>query len=192
MLPLLRWGNCRWLVPGHKHVGGLVRIQYSHVTTHLIHYWLARNSTTQRTGESFQVQDFTFTTHHSPSLTWAIKSQGRVSLGFFLTPNMWFFHNHPFLTPNRPPSVHWPWIPYLWSWCWCHKLRYRDCPDFSASHVFSSYQLSEQVTETLNFLSTSMLRNPIKPVNKLRKTLNHCSQSNVQEKTQKHWNGGDL
>ena len=91
MLPLLRWGNCRWLVPGPEHVDGLVRIQYSHVTTHLMHYWLARNSTTQRTGESFQVQGITFTTHRSPILTWAIKSQGRVSLGFFLTPNMWFF-----------------------------------------------------------------------------------------------------
>ena len=45
----------------------------------------------QRTGESFQVQGLAFTTHRSPRLTLAIKSQGRVSLGFFLTPNMWVF-----------------------------------------------------------------------------------------------------
>ena len=31
-------------------------------------------------------------------------------------------------------------------------------PDFSASHLFSSYHVSEQVTETRNFLSTSMLK----------------------------------
>ena len=72
------------------------------------------------------------------------------------------------------------------------RLRYRDCPDFSASRVFSSYHVSEQVTETRNFHSTSMLKNSVKPVNKLRKTLIHCSQSNIQEKTQKQWNGGDL
>ena len=160
----------------------------------MIQYWLARNLTIQRTGESFQVQGITFTTHRSPSLTWAIKSQGRVSLGFFLTPNMWFFHNHPFLTPNRPPSVHWPWIPYLWSWCWCHKLRYRDCPDFSASHVFSSYQLSEQVTETLNLISS------LPPCSETQsnqwtnsgKLLITVLRVTYRKKTQKHWNGGDL
>ena len=90
MLPLLRWGNCRWLVPGHEHVGGLVRIQYSHVTTHLMHYWLARNSTIQSTGDSFQVHALTFTTHVSPSLTWDHKSKESVSLGFVLMPNTWF------------------------------------------------------------------------------------------------------
>ena len=73
------------------HVSCLVKTIYDEVTTHMIHYWLARSSTMQRTGESFQVQGLAFTTHRSPRLTLAIKSQGRVSLGFFLTPNMWVF-----------------------------------------------------------------------------------------------------
>ena len=48
---------------GQKNVGGLVRTIYCHVTTNLIHYILARNSTIQRTGENFQVQGLTITTH---------------------------------------------------------------------------------------------------------------------------------
>ena len=48
-----------------KHVGGLVRTIYYHVATNFIRYILARNSTIQRTGESFQVQGLTITTHLS-------------------------------------------------------------------------------------------------------------------------------
>ena len=44
------------------------------------------------------------------------------------------------------------------------------------SHVFSSHHVSEQVTETRNFHSTSMLKNSIKPVNKLRKTYSLFSE----------------
>ena len=55
-----------------------------------------------------------------------------------------------------------------------------------ASHVFSSYHASDQVTETRNIHdSTSMLRNSREQAVKLRKTLNHCFQINIQEKTQK-------
>ena len=51
---------------------------------------------------SFWVQCPTFTTHSSPSLTWALKSQRTVSLGFFLTPNMLFLHqHHPIPNTNR-------------------------------------------------------------------------------------------
>ena len=52
MFPLIWWGNCRWLAPAHKHVNGLVRTRYCHVTTHLIHCWFARNLKIQ----SFWVQ----------------------------------------------------------------------------------------------------------------------------------------
>ena len=159
----------------------------------MIHYWLARNSIIRRTGERFQVQGITFTTHHSPVLTWAIKSQGRVSLGFFLTPNMRFVQQpsnsqHP---TGCPVSID----------LGCHICGVsadstgwgiETAQTSDASQVFLSYQISEQVIEAWNFHSTSMLKNSVKPVNKLRKTLIHCSQSNVQEKTQKQWNGGDL
>ena len=37
-----------------------------------------------------------------------------------------------------------------------------------------------------------MLKNSIEPVPILRKTLNHLSQINVQEKSRKQWNGGNL
>ena len=62
----------------------------------------AGNSKIQMTGKSFWVQCPTFTTHSSPSLTWALKSQRTVSLGFFLTPNMLFLHqHHPVPNTNR-------------------------------------------------------------------------------------------
>ena len=95
MLPLFRWGKCRWLAPSYKPVRGLVRTRHSHVTTHLIHYWLSRNSKKQRTGESFQVQGLTFSIHLSPSLAWALKSQGRVGLGFSWHQTHGFSTNHP-------------------------------------------------------------------------------------------------
>ena len=149
----------------------------------MIHYWLARNLTIQRTGESFQVQGITFTTHRSPSLTWAIKSQGRVSLGFFLTANMWFVQQpsnsqHP---TGRPVSIDLGY--HIWGVSadatgWGIKSAQTS----DASQVFLSYQVSEQVIEAWNFHSTSMLKNSVKPVNKLRKSLIHCSQSNVREK----------
>ena len=81
--------------PGHKHVGSLVRTRYCHITSHLIHYWLSRNSIKQRTGESFQVQGLTFSIHLSPSLAWALKSQGRVGLGFSWHQTHGFSTNHP-------------------------------------------------------------------------------------------------
>ena len=194
MLPLLRWGNCRWLVPGHKHVGGLVRIQYSHVTTHLIHYWLARSSTIQRTGDSFQVHVLTFTTHVSPSLTWDHKSKESMSLGFVLMPNTWFF---PQPSNSQHPTGLSLSLDFWYRICGVRANAtgwgIKDALTSEASHVFSSYHASDQVTETRNFPhSTSMLKHSMEQATNLRKTLNHCSQINVQKKTQKWWNGGDL
>ena len=181
MFPLFRWGNCRWLAAGHRPVGGLVRTIYCHVTTHLMHYWLARNSTTQRTGESFQVQGLTLTSHLSPSLTWALKSQERVSLGFLPTPHTWF-------SPQPSNSQHPTGLPLstdFWyhisgaranTTCWGIKNALTS----EASHVFSSYHASDQVTKTWKFPdSTSMLKHSVEQVTKLRKTLNQSFQINV-------------
>ena len=60
---------------------------------------------------------------------------------------------------------------------WCREMALTS----DASHALLSYHVSDQVTETLNFHnSTSVLKNSIKPATKLRKTLNHCSQSNSE------------
>ena len=149
LFPLFRWGNCRWLVRGHKPVGGQFRTRYCHVTTHLMHYWLARNSTIQRTGESFQVQGLTLTTHLSPSLTWALKSQERVSLGFFLALNTWFLHQpsnsqHP---AGRPLSTDF-WYHICGVWANVTGWGIKNALTSDASHVFSSCHASDQVTKT--------------------------------------------
>lgn len=73
---------------------------------------------------------------------------------------MWFFYNHPFPTPNRPPSIHWAWYHICGvsadatDWGGIETTQTSD-----PSHVFSSHHVSEQVTETRNFHSTSMLKN---------------------------------
>ena len=91
MFPLFWWGTCRWLAQDTG-LWVLVRNRYFYVTTHLIYYWLAWNSKIQKISESFQVLGLTFSTHLSPGLTWGLKSQRRVSLGFFLKKNTWIFH----------------------------------------------------------------------------------------------------
>ena len=106
MFPLFRWGKCRWRAPAYKHAGGLVRTRHSHVPTHVIHYWLARNSKIQRTGEIFQVQGLIFSIHLSPSLAWALKSQERVGLGFSWHQIHGFSTNHGNQQPrDRPLSI---------------------------------------------------------------------------------------
>ena len=130
LFPPFRWGNCRRLAAGHKPVGGQVRTRYCHVTTHLMHDWLARNSKIQRTGESFQVQGLTLSTHLSPSLTWALKSQERVSLGFFLALNTWFFPQPS--NSHTQPAAHCPLTSDTVSVESgpMPRLRYQECPNF--------------------------------------------------------------
>ena len=177
-----------------QHVRGLVKTRECHVTTHLMHYRLARNSTIQRTGETFQVQGLTLTTHLSPSLTWALKSQERVSLHLFLTPHTRFFpqpSNSQYPT-GLPLSIDF-WYRICGVRANATRWGIKNALTSEASHVFLSYHASDQVTETWKLCdSTSMVKNSIKQVTKLRKDLNHCSQINVQKKTQKKWNGGDL
>ena len=62
----------------------------------MILYWLARNATIQRTGESFEVQGLTFTTHLSPSFTWASNHRG----GW-----VWGFSWHQICGTCRPVSI---------------------------------------------------------------------------------------
>ena len=168
-----------------KHVGGLVRTIYYHVTTNFIRYILARNSTIQRTGESFQVQGLTITTHLSQDSPEPSHHKGGwvwVSL-FLLTPKAWSFHQP---SNSQHPTGH-PLSFDFW-YCVCGVRAeatgsgIKTALTIDASHVFSSYHVSEQVTENWNFHSTSILKNSIKLVNKLRKTLNPCSESKVQEK----------
>ena len=174
------------------HSGGLVRTWYCHIDTHLIHYCLARNLTILTTGESFQVQGLAFLTHLPSSLTWAITSPSWVTLGFFLTPNTRFFHQpsnsqHP--TCQSPLTSDTICEVRANATGWCREMALTS----DASHALLSYHVSDQVTETLNFHnSTSMLKNSIKPATKLRKTLNHCCQCTLQEKSQKQWLRGDL
>ena len=181
LFPLFSWGNCRWLARGPKPVGGQVRARYCHVTTHLMHDWLARNSTIQRTGESFQVQGLTLTTHLSPSLTWALKSQEKVSLGIFLALNTWFLHQPPiFQHPAGCPLSTDFWYRICGVRANATGWGIKNAMTSEASHVFLSYHASEQVTETQNFPdSTSMLKHSMEQETKLRKTLNHCFQINV-------------
>ena len=91
MFPLFRWGNIKWLAPGYKHVGGLVRARHCYVITHLIHDWFWQNSKKQITGKSFWVQCSAFNTHLSSSHTWALTSEGK--LDFYMTSNTCFLHN---------------------------------------------------------------------------------------------------
>ena len=142
----------------------------------------ARNSKIQITGKSFWVQCHTFTTHFSPSLTWALKSQRTVSLGLSLTPNMLFLYQH-HLVPNTtwaalcpltfdPMSVELVPMPQAEG----SRLSWLQMPATWSQVTYDSNQL----TKSESFYDpTSMHNTSIEPVTKLRKIFTHCSQINI-------------
>lgn len=119
MFPLFRWGNYRWLAPAHKPVWVAWSGQ-DIVMSQPIWYITdsARNSKIQMTGKSFWVQCPTFTTSLSPSPHLSPQiTQRTVSLGFFLTPNMWLHPPTPFSSQHQlgsPHSIDF-WYSCLWS-----------------------------------------------------------------------------
>ena len=87
---LFRWENCRLLAPGHtfRRLGQDMILSHRYAFDTLL---LGSELDNTQNCESFQVQGLTFLTCLSSSLTWAITSQWWVTVGFFLTPNTWFF-----------------------------------------------------------------------------------------------------
>lgn len=171
-------GNCRWLAPGYRPVCSLVRTRYCNVMTHWVHYWLARNSKIQETGESFQVLGLTFSTHLSPTY-----SQGRVSLGFFFpdTKYVLLSANIQCLTAKGQTTVSSHLIPYLCADAtgWVIKTALTS----DASHVVLRYQASDQQTGSWTFHDPNfMLKHSIEPATKLRRLLTHCPHMMVQDK----------
>ena len=168
VMPQLIWYTIDWL--GAQQYRELVRVSRSRVL------WSLHTSP----------QDSPEPSNHRGGWVW-------VSL-FLLTPNMWFLHQASNL---KHPTGHPLSTDFWYRICgvradatgWGNKAAL----SIDASHVFSRYHASNQVTQTWNFHdSTSMLKKSIKLVTKLRKPLLNYSQINVQEKTQKEWNGGDL
>ena len=180
------------MLPQHTSMWVASSGQACQVTSHLIRYWFARNLRIQITGKSFWETCPTFTTYLSPSFMWALKSQGKVNLVFFLTWNTWFLHkhhpvpntqgvNHSQLTSNTV-SVELVLIPQvegsILSWLQISAMCSR------VTHAL------DQVTKSGSFHGpTSMLNISIKPATELMKTYTYCPQNNIQEKTQKWWNG---
>ena len=83
--------NLQMTCPGYRPVCGLVRTRYCHVTTHPIHYWLARNSKILKTGDSFQTR-VSLSLLTSPQASREASNHREGEPGFFLTPNTWIFH----------------------------------------------------------------------------------------------------
>ena len=181
------------VAPAHKHVGGLIRTRHCQVTSHLICYWFARNLRIQITGKSFWEKCPTFTTHLSLSLMWALKSQGRVNLVFFLTWNTWFLHKHHPI-PNTQGVNH----SQLTSDTVSVELVL--IPQVEGS-ILSWLQMSamcsrvtralDQVTKSGSFHDpTSMLNN--NRTGQRAQEDSYCSKVNVQDKTQEPRTGGDV
>ena len=170
MFPLFRWGNCRWLAAGHSlwvAWSGQYTVMSQPIWCTID--WLG----TQQHRELGRVS-------RSRVLLWLVTSpqaspepsnhrRGWVWV-FFLALNRWFLH-------QLPSSQH-PTSRPLSTDFWYHICGVRangwgiqNALTSEASHVFSSYHASDQVTKTQKFHdTTSMVKHSVEQVTKLRKT----------------------
>jgi len=174
--------NLQMTCPGYRPVCGLVRTRYCHVTTHPIHYWLARNSKILKTGDSFQTRVSLSLLTSPQASREASNHRGGWAWVFFWKKIRGFSTNYPI--PNSRGaddcqltsdtiSVELVPMPQVELW----RLFWLQMPAMW-THII----MFCQVTESGTFYDPNTMLKKSEPGTKLRKPVIHCPHIKVQHK----------